>query len=92
MLAVALPPEPGGAMPDIHFPSRDTPIAHDACCHGGTFFDAIGDEFDALARRHDVISDAVISVDVLDACFDPAPRVIDALAAHRAWTLRPLFR
>jgi len=43
-------------------------------------------------RRHDVISDDVISDDVLDAWFDPAPRVIDALAAHRAWTLRPLFR
>jgi len=87
MLAVALPPEPDGAMTDIRLSSRNTPIAQNACYHGGAFFDAIGDEFDALARRHDVISD-----DVLDAWFDPAPRVIDALAAHRAWTLRPLFR
>ncbi|MGH7624503.1 MAG: pyridoxal phosphate-dependent aminotransferase [Gemmatimonadaceae bacterium] len=70
-------------MPDIHLPSRDASSPHDACYHGGAFFDAIGDEFDALARRHDVIS-----ADVLDAWFDPAPRVIDALAAHLAWALR----
>ncbi|HWG54082.1 MAG TPA: hypothetical protein VN677_12380 [Gemmatimonadaceae bacterium] len=79
-------------MTDIRLSSRNTPIAQNACYQGGTFFDAVGDEFDALVRRHDVISDDVISDDVLDAWFDPAPRVIDALAAHRAWTLRPLFR
>jgi histidinol-phosphate/aromatic aminotransferase/cobyric acid decarboxylase-like protein len=53
------------------------------CYHGGAFFEAIGDEFDKLAT-----ADAVINADVLDAWFDPAPSVLDALAAHLPWALR----
>ena len=54
-----------------------------ACYHGGAFFEAIGDEFDALSRK-----DAVINADVLDAWFDAAPSVVDALAAHLPWILK----
>ena len=53
------------------------------CFHGGAFFDAIGDEFEQLERRH-----AIINADVLDAWFDPAPSVLDKLAAHLAFSIR----
>lgn len=53
------------------------------CFHGGRFFDAIGDEFDALERRH-----GVINADVLDAWFPPSPRVLTALATHLDWIAR----
>jgi len=51
--------------------------------HGGAFFDSIGVEFDDLGRRHEVIS-----ADVLDAWFDPAPAVVDALRDVLAWSMR----
>jgi len=54
-----------------------------SCYHGGAFFDAIGAEFDGLHRRS-----AIINADVLDAWFDPAPGVIEAVSAHLAWSLR----
>ncbi len=57
--------------------------ANDGCYHGGAFFEAIGDEFDALERK-----DAIINADVLDAWFDPAPSVVDKIAAHLAFALR----
>jgi histidinol-phosphate/aromatic aminotransferase/cobyric acid decarboxylase-like protein len=53
------------------------------CYHGGAFFEAIGPRFDALDRRH-----AIVNADVLDAWFDPAPAVLDALAAHLPWLVR----
>ena len=53
------------------------------CYHGGAFFDAIGDEFDELSKK-----DEVFNADVLDAWFDPAPSVLEALAAHLPWILR----
>lgn len=52
------------------------------CDHGGAFFAAIGSSFDNLARRHDIIS-----ADVLDAWFPPAPGVMDALHEHLPWIL-----
>lgn len=55
----------------------------DACYHGGAFFEAIGDEFEQLSARHDVIN-----ADVLDAWFDPSPAVVDAIAKHLPWTLK----
>ena len=55
----------------------------DLVYHGGAFFEAIGEEFDCLERKEDVIS-----ADVLDAWFDPAPRVINALREHLPWALR----
>jgi histidinol-phosphate/aromatic aminotransferase/cobyric acid decarboxylase-like protein/GNAT superfamily N-acetyltransferase len=54
-----------------------------SCFHGGAFFSAIGDRFDTLERRHDVIN-----ADVLDAWFPPAPGVIKTLHEHLAWLLR----
>lgn len=53
------------------------------CVHGGAFFDAIGDDFADLERRH-----GVVNADVLDAWFDPAPGVLAALREHLAWALR----
>ena len=38
------------------------------CYHGGAFFDAIGDQFDNLNRRKNIINS-----DVLDAWYPPAP-------------------
>lgn len=54
-----------------------------ACFHGGAFFAAIGDKFDALERRHEIIN-----ADVLDAWFPPAPGVLDTLEDHLPWLLR----
>lgn len=53
------------------------------CYHGGAFFDAIGDEFDKLHTKEDVIS-----ADVLDAWFDPAPAVLAALRDHLPWAIK----
>jgi histidinol-phosphate/aromatic aminotransferase/cobyric acid decarboxylase-like protein len=53
------------------------------CYHGGAFFDAIGDEFDDLRRR-----DEIINADVLDAWFPPAPAVTEALRDHFDWIIR----
>ena len=54
-----------------------------ACPHGGAFFDVIGDEFQTLERRH-----LTINADVLDAWFDPAPAVVQALSDHLAFAIR----
>jgi histidinol-phosphate/aromatic aminotransferase/cobyric acid decarboxylase-like protein len=59
--------------------------AHDdaPCFHGGAFFEAVGDRFDDLDRRH-----AIVNADVLDAWFPPAPSVLAALRAHLDWLAR----
>ncbi|MGZ4963280.1 MAG: aminotransferase class I/II-fold pyridoxal phosphate-dependent enzyme [Limisphaerales bacterium] len=54
-----------------------------ACFHGGAFFDAIGEKFQTLDRRHDIIN-----ADVLDAWFPPSPKVTAALEQHLPWLLR----
>ncbi len=54
-----------------------------ACFHGGAFFQAIGEDFATLERRHEIIN-----ADVLDAWFDPAPGVISALQEHLPWLAR----
>jgi len=54
-----------------------------ACFHGGESFSVIGEKFDRLERRHDIIN-----ADVLDAWFPPAPGVVAALSAHLPWLLR----
>jgi histidinol-phosphate/aromatic aminotransferase/cobyric acid decarboxylase-like protein/GNAT superfamily N-acetyltransferase len=54
-----------------------------ACFHGGAFFGAIGEKFDTLERRHDIIN-----ADVLDAWFPPAPGVTATLTEHLPWLLR----
>jgi histidinol-phosphate/aromatic aminotransferase/cobyric acid decarboxylase-like protein len=53
------------------------------CYHGGAFFDAIGAEFTQLERRH-----RIINADVLDAWFEPSPKVIAALTEELPWLLR----
>jgi histidinol-phosphate/aromatic aminotransferase/cobyric acid decarboxylase-like protein/GNAT superfamily N-acetyltransferase len=53
------------------------------CYHGGAFFSAIGESFDTLERK-----DTVISADVLDAWFEPAPTVLRKLETHLAFALR----
>jgi histidinol-phosphate/aromatic aminotransferase/cobyric acid decarboxylase-like protein len=68
---VTEPPEPPG-------PGSGAPI----CAHGGAFFDAIGDAFDDLSRRKDVIN-----ADVLDAWFPPSPRIAAAIAPHLEWLI-----
>jgi histidinol-phosphate/aromatic aminotransferase/cobyric acid decarboxylase-like protein len=57
--------------------------ASGACFHGGAFFEAIGEEFDDLARRT-----AIVNADVLDAPFPPSPRVLAALRADLDWLVR----
>jgi len=57
--------------------------AEPACYHGGAFFEAIGEQFDDLSRRH-----RIINADVLDAWFPPAPVVLDALREHLPWLVR----
>ena len=54
-----------------------------ACFHGGAFFDAVGDSFDDLSRRHQIIN-----ADVLDAWFPPAPGVLRALHDDVGWIAR----
>lgn len=51
--------------------------------HGGAFFEAIGADLRHLERAGDVIS-----ADVLDAWFDPSPRVIEMLTRHLPFLLR----
>lgn len=51
--------------------------------HGGAFFKAIGEEFDDLWRRRDVVS-----ADVLDAWYDPAPKVVEATREHLPWLIK----
>ena len=53
------------------------------CFHGGTFFRAIGERFDQLERRAEIIN-----ADVLDAWYPPAPRVLASLQENLAWLLR----
>lgn len=55
----------------------------DGCYHGGASFDAIGDEFDRLES-----AEQVISADVLDAWFEPAPSVVEAVRHRLSFALR----
>ena len=62
----------------------DVPFDEPECCyHGGAFFKAIGERFESLDRRN-----SVINADVLDAWFDPSPRVLRALTKHLPWLVR----
>ncbi|MBI5083810.1 MAG: histidinol-phosphate aminotransferase family protein [Acidobacteria bacterium] len=51
--------------------------------HGGAFFDAIGMDLLHLERAA-----GIISADVLDAWFDPSPRVLRLLSEHLSFLLR----
>jgi len=58
---------------DLPFPFRPSV----ACEHGGAFWDDVGDDFRSLGKL-----DVIISADVLDAWFPPAPEVIAALSKN----------
>ncbi len=53
------------------------------CYHGGAFFNAIGNQFDNLSRRNEIIN-----ADVLDAWFPPCPSAQQALQDHLDWIMR----
>jgi histidinol-phosphate/aromatic aminotransferase/cobyric acid decarboxylase-like protein len=50
-----------------------------SCQHGGAFWDAVGDDFASLERLEEVVS-----ADVLDAWFPPAPEVLGAIEGNLA--------
>ncbi|WP_033343134.1 histidinol-phosphate aminotransferase family protein [Catenuloplanes japonicus] len=56
---------------------------HDGCEHGGASFRAIGTDLSGVHRR-----DSVVTADVLDAWFDPAPDVVTALTTDAGWLAR----
>jgi histidinol-phosphate/aromatic aminotransferase/cobyric acid decarboxylase-like protein len=67
---------------EVHW-ELDMPFFKPAVCfHGGASFDALGNRFDTLERRH-----SIINADVLDAWFPPSPGVIDALREHLPWLM-----
>jgi histidinol-phosphate/aromatic aminotransferase/cobyric acid decarboxylase-like protein len=51
--------------------------------HGGAFFQAVGERFQTLENIEDVIS-----ADVLDAWFDPAPEVVSMVSRYLPWEMR----
>ena len=55
----------------------------DHAVHGGEFFSAIGPKLDHLENRF-----GVVNADVLDAWYDPAPSVIDAIREHLSWLIK----
>jgi histidinol-phosphate/aromatic aminotransferase/cobyric acid decarboxylase-like protein len=62
----------------------DSPFHRPAdCYHGGAFFNAIGNQFDKLDRRNEIIN-----ADVLDAWFPPCPSARQALQDHLDWIMR----
>jgi GNAT superfamily N-acetyltransferase len=54
-----------------------------ACFHGGDFFKAVGEGFETLERK-----DNIINADVLDAWFPPSPQVAAALKQHLEWLVK----
>lgn len=51
--------------------------------HGGAFWDSLGSSFTSLNR-----APGIIAADVLDAWFDPSPRVVENVREHLALALR----
>ncbi|MBI2410400.1 MAG: histidinol-phosphate aminotransferase family protein [Candidatus Kerfeldbacteria bacterium] len=51
--------------------------------HGGAFFNAIGNDFAALEK-----SNEIISADVLDAWFDPSPKVISKIKKYLSFSIK----
>ncbi|HEY4506182.1 MAG TPA: histidinol-phosphate transaminase [Candidatus Paceibacterota bacterium] len=51
--------------------------------HGGAFFDAIGKDFSTLEN-----SKKIVSADVLDAWFEPSPKVIDKIKEYLPFALK----
>ncbi len=59
------------------------PFQEEACFHGGAFFEAIGETFETLERK-----DEIVNADVLDAWFPPAPEALRTISEHLPWVLR----
>lgn len=51
--------------------------------HGGAFFNAIGNDFTMLEK-----ADEIISADVLDAWFDPSPKVISKIKQYLSFSIK----
>jgi histidinol-phosphate/aromatic aminotransferase/cobyric acid decarboxylase-like protein len=51
--------------------------------HGGDFFKAIGEDFAGLDQNSEVIS-----ADVLDAWYPPAPQILEAIRPHLEWLIK----
>ncbi|HVR73739.1 MAG TPA: histidinol-phosphate transaminase, partial [Planctomycetota bacterium] len=60
----------------------DVPMLPGSCEHGGAFWKVLGEEFQALDRRSEIIN-----ADVLDAWFPPAPGILAAIGRHLPWLL-----
>ena len=58
-------------------------FAPSACYHGGQFFEAIGEDLQAIHKAKQVIN-----ADVLDAWFLPSPAVLNVLHENLAWLLQ----
>ena len=58
-------------------------FAPSACYHGGSFFEAIGEDLQSLQKAKQVIN-----ADVLDAWFPPSPQVVRTLQQHLPWLLQ----
>jgi histidinol-phosphate/aromatic aminotransferase/cobyric acid decarboxylase-like protein len=71
------------AVEQVRWRVDSPPFPPAGCFHGGAFFDAIGDHFTDLTRRHQIIN-----ADVLDAWFPPSPKVLDQLREHLPWLVR----
>ena len=55
----------------------------DSCFHGGAFFEGIGVEFNNLDEK-----DNIISADVLDAWFPPAPKIQEVIQRYLPWIIK----
>jgi histidinol-phosphate/aromatic aminotransferase/cobyric acid decarboxylase-like protein len=55
----------------------------DSCFHGGAFFEGIGVEFNNLNEK-----DNIISADVLDAWFPPAPKIQEVIQSYLPWIIK----
>ena len=55
----------------------------DSCFHGGAFFEGIGVEFNNLDEK-----DNIISADVLDAWFPPAPKIQEVIQSYLPWIIK----
>ena len=55
----------------------------DSCFHGGAFFEGIGVEFNNLDEKNNIIS-----ADVLDAWFPPAPKIQEVIQSYLPWIIK----
>jgi len=51
--------------------------------HGGAFFEEIGEDFASLGNLS-----RVVNADVLDAWYDPSPRVLDKISSYLPWLIK----